>query len=77
MNRPRRWWNRERNAVARAERREAVREAGSHRRWALPVSTCRCIADYALAFGVRCPRTFRAYATKWEPLDGYDGESPF
>ena len=35
------------------------------------------VSPVALAFGVRCPRTFRAYATKWEPLDGYDEESPF
>jgi hypothetical protein len=77
MKRSRRWWQRERNDVARAERREAVREAGSHTRWRLEPSACRCIADYAIAFGVRCPRTFRAYATKYEPLDGYDGESPF
>jgi hypothetical protein len=67
MKRSRRWWQRERNDVARAERREAVREAGAHTRWKLTFEQRRSIADYANVYGLKCPRSFRAYATGKEP----------
>jgi hypothetical protein len=56
----RRHWTRDSNDIDRQERRDLVRAAGSHRRWAMTGSDLSWYLDTAIGFEVRCPRSFRA-----------------
>ena len=70
-----RHWPRNCNNLDRQKRRDLVRAAGSHRRWAMTGSDLSWYRDTAIGFAVRCPRSFRAAMKrrvaelwKWEPI---------
>ena len=70
----RRHWRRDVNDIDRRERRDLVRAAGSHRRWAMSDSDLSWYLDGAIGFDIRCPRSFRQAIKRrveemshWEP----------